>query len=124
MASGNIFDWSGMYFKMAGLLQSSDFGITATSSGTQTTSYQLGGSFSNVATVAADNDGVLAPYPASRGVQFTVTNSGAHSLQVFAIGTDTLNGTAGSTGVAVAAGKTAVFTAYQTGAWVGPVALA
>lgn len=124
MASGNIFDWSGMFYKIAGLFLSTDFAITATPSGTQTTSYQLGGAYSNVTTVATDNDGVLAPYPAVRGIQFLVTNNGAHILTVFGVGTDTLNTTAGATGVAVAAGKTALFTCFQTGAWVGPVALA
>ena len=43
-----------------------------------------------------------------------VRNSGANALTVFAQGSDTIDGTAGSTGVSIASGKSALFFGYAT----------
>ena len=44
-------------------------------------------------------------------------NDGAASMQVFANGTDTINGTAGGTGVAHANGKLALYVCHADGKW-------
>lgn len=91
-------------------------GITATAAGTQANSVQLTTSINRITTVATLNDGILLPVSAP-GVSITIINAGANGLKLFAVGTDTINGTAGATGIALAAGKT--LTAYCTaaGAW-------
>ena len=46
--------------------------------------------------------GAILP-PAKEGLSLTVINTGVNPLQLYGNGSDTINGTAGSTGVAVAA---------------------
>lgn len=125
--------WSGERLMKAFLNGFSSYtdGIVAAAGGGQTNAVKLSTASNRVITVATANDSVALP-PSSPGQQISVTNSGANSLQVFSsltssipAGTlDTINGTAGATGVAVANGKTAVFTCFTAGAWIGPVALA
>jgi hypothetical protein len=83
--------------------------------------------------VATGGDSVqLPPSGTAGGGSVVVFNGGAASTQVFANAVsslpsgvlDTINGTAGATGVAVANGKTAIFMCSAAGAWFGPVALA
>ena len=72
----------------------------------------------NVATVAAGNDSLTLPVSAGNGSLHIVMNSAAaNSLQVFGTTTDTINGVASGTGVAVAAGKSAIFVDYAAGTW-------
>ena len=84
-----------------------------------------------IVTVASANDSVQLP-PSTPGASVWVHNGDAsHSVQVFANLSsslasgvlDTINGTAGATGVAVASGKDAYFRCYSAGAWYGPVAM-
>lgn len=106
-------------------------GIVAFAGGGQTGAIPLTAAMSNIKTVATTADSVKLP-PSLPGAWISITNSGSNSLQVFSALTssipsnvlDTINGTAGATGVAVAAGKTAEFRCFSAGAWVGPVALA
>jgi hypothetical protein len=105
--------------------------ITALAGGGATGAPLLATRVNRVSTVASDNDSVMMPQSVP-GANVLIQNDGAHSLQVFANTTsslasgvlDTLNGTAGATGIAVAAGKTAILVCYAYGAWHGPVALA
>lgn len=91
--------------------------ITATAAGTQTTSLVLSAAFNELTTVASANDSVTLP-PAKCGLRVAVTNSGgANSAQIFASGTDTINGTAGATGVALANAATALFICTKDGIW-------
>ena len=46
-----------------------------------------------------------------------VANAGASSMQVFGNGSNTINGTAGATGVAQANGKSALYVAAANGKW-------
>ena len=96
-----------------------DTGITATAGGGQTNAYQLTAQFSKVATVASGNDSVKLPAIVTTptqlgaiGSQVIVRNAGANSLQVYGNGSDTINDIATGTGVAVGAGKTAIFIAH------------
>jgi hypothetical protein len=86
-----------------------------------------------ITTVANANDSVqLPPSGTAGGGAVVVANTSGASLQVFANSAsslptgvlDTINGTAGATGVAVGNGKTAIFWTTAAGAWFGPVALA
>jgi len=68
-------------------------------------------------TVAASTGAVLPATAA--GLSFTIANAGANTLTVYATGSDTINGTAGATGVSLAAGKTATYYSASTGTWHG-----
>src|SRR5207344_1196048 len=85
-------------------------GITATAGGTRAAAVPLWAAFNRIATCATAADSVALP-PATGGQTVTLINSGAAATQVFAaVGTsDTINGTAGSTGISVAAAGKAQF---------------
>ena len=95
--------------------------ITALAGGGQTGAYALSAQLSRVATVASGNDSVALPKiinvgigdsrPGALGMIMIVRNDGANSMQVFGATPDTINSVATGTGVAVGAGKTAIFVA-------------
>lgn len=120
-----VFNLKGNELKADSFSSNVQDSITATASGNQATAYQLTAFHSRVTTVGSATDSVVAPYAAKIGRWFFVTNSaGSNALQLFGIGSDTINGAAAATGVAVAAGKTAMLKCFTDGAWIGPVALA
>lgn len=91
--------------------------ITAHSGGTQAAAYQLTKQINHVTTVAAANDSVALP-PAVPGLEIQITNGAAsNSMQVFGSGTDTINDVATATGVAQAAGKSAIYSCPVAGKW-------
>lgn len=91
--------------------------VTATPAGTQATSLVVNAANVNVTVVATANDGIKLP-PAVAGLEISVVNSdAADSLQIFASGSDTINATAGATGVALAAGAAAIFRCIKAGNW-------
>lgn len=91
--------------------------ITALAGGTLTANTPvLNAAFCEIAVCATGADSVVLP-PAKVGLNITVTNSGAASAQVFANGTDVINATAGATGVALAAGATAMYQCTKLGVW-------
>lgn len=74
----------------------------------------------NVTTVASAADSVALPLATGSGKVHLVRNSAAlNSMQVFGSGTDTIDGVATGTGVAVAAGKALLVVDIAAGAWVG-----
>lgn len=97
--------------------------ITAHAGGGKANATALTTTYNRVTTVATTADSVLL-YPAVKGQFIAIMNTGANPLQAFGQGTDTINGVATGTGVAIANGKLAEFVCYTTGAWFGPVALA
>jgi hypothetical protein len=105
--------------------------ITALAGGGATGAVLLALGINKVTTVGSAADSVMLP-KSTPGAVVIVTNTTATAMQVFANTTsslpsavlDTINGTAGATGVSVAAGKTAIFMCSAYGAWFGPVALA
>lgn len=97
---------------------SSENGITATASGTQGNSYSLTATLSRVTTVASGNDGVLLP-PATAGAFYAIQNSGANTMTLFGSGSDTINGTAGATGISVTAGTMVFLVCAVQGVWIG-----
>lgn len=92
--------------------------LTATASGTQANSLQLSYGFNEVSVVATTADGVDLPRCVNGAIVF-VANTSANSMTVFGLvgTTDTINGTAGATGVAQANAARALYFCYKTGAW-------
>ena len=89
--------------------------ITAHSGGGQASATLFTTLINRVTTVAVAADSVKLPAPTKVGQIVIAINSGANSMQVFGSGTDTINGVATATGVAQAAGKTAIYVATTTG---------
>jgi hypothetical protein len=84
---------------------------------TQATALQLSAAVNGVGTVASGTGVVLPPWAAS--VVVVVINAGANALQIYGSGTNTIDGTAGSTGVALStAHRLAFFIPTVAGAWV------
>lgn len=91
-------------------------GLTAHAGGGQASALKLTAAVNRVDTVATAADSVALPAPSFVGQQVIVINNAAsNSMQVFGSGTDTINGVATGTGVAQAAGKTAIYQAVTTG---------
>jgi len=97
--------------------RSTESGITATPSGTQATSFQITSAINNVSAVANAADGVRLPPSYAGAVVFIVNSHASNACQVFAHGTATINGVAGSTGVSQAAGKSALYVCPVRGQW-------
>lgn len=93
---------------------SSTDALTATGS-TQGTALAIKTMQNRFTTVAASTGCVLPA--AVAGMNIVIINAGANSLQVYGNGSDTINGTAGATGVSLAAGKTAEYFTTVAGAW-------
>lgn len=97
-------------------------GITATAGGGQANAYGLTAQLSEVLTVASGNDSVALPKitpvalgsatPGQVTMLMFVNNASGNSMQVFGASPDTINDVATGTGVAVPAGKSALFFAY------------
>lgn len=99
----------------------STYGITAAGT-TQATATQLNSVLNQIDTATS---GTGVNLPSSGGKRNTpyqkvyITNNGANTITVYAAQgtTDTVNGTAGSTGVSLIAGSSALFTSAKVGAW-------
>ena len=91
--------------------------VVATPSGTQATSILLNAAQVNITAVATAADGVKLP-PAIAGMEISIVNSdAADAAQIFASGSDTINATAGATGVSLAAGAAIILRCIKTGNW-------
>jgi hypothetical protein len=89
--------------------------LTARAGGGQASATALTGAINRVTVAASAADSVKLPAPSYVGQTVVLINSGASSIQVFGTGTDTINGVATATGVAQAAGITALYVAVSTG---------
>jgi len=94
--------------------------VTAHAGGTRAAATPLTSACNLIAVCATTADSVTLP-PAMGGQVMWVSNGGAASAQVYAANgtTDTINGVAAATGVALAAGKSQVFMSPIKGAWFG-----
>lgn len=91
--------------------------VTATPAGTQATSLLVNAANVNITVVATAADGIRLP-PALVGMEISVVNSdAADAAQIFASGSDTINATAGATGVSLAAGAAVIFRCIKAGNW-------
>lgn len=95
---------------------SSASGLTAFAGGGRPNAVPIVAAFVQFSVVATGADSCVLPkaYP---GLTVTIQNDGAASMQVFANGSDTINGTAGATGVALANGATAEYSCIVAGQW-------
>lgn len=94
--------------------------ITAHAGGTRTPATPVRAAATLIAVVGSAADSVALP-PAVGGQVLWVTNGGANSAQVFAdpSTSDTINGVAAATGIALASGKSQVFVSPIAGSWFG-----
>jgi hypothetical protein len=92
-------------------------GITALAGGSRTGAPVLVLGSNEVTTVASGADSVVLPVAVPGSVVFVVNATASTSMQVFANGSDTINGTAGATGVAQAGSKSALYVAADLGQW-------
>ena len=91
-------------------------GLTAAGS-TQADALVLSRDFNRVVTVAS-GAGVKF-LPSVVGMEYRVSNGGANPLKIYADGSDTINGTAGATGVTLAAGAKGIWWCNVASAWDG-----
>lgn len=97
--------------------------LTAHSGGGQASALALTKPVNVVSTVAVAADSVKLPASTGKGQVVIVSNqAAANSMQLFGAGTDTINGVATATGIAVAAGKTALCVDFGAGTWLAMVA--
>lgn len=93
--------------------------VTAHAGGTQTPATPIRTAITLIAVCATAGDSVQLP-PAVGGQLLWITNAGAASSQIFANpGSDTINGVANATGIALAAGKSITLVSPILGAWFG-----
>ena len=104
--------------KISQLLGSTQNNITALAGGAKAGATPITACKAQVQTCATDADSVLLP-PGYPGLEVKLFNNTAHSVQVFGSGTDTINAVDTATGVAQAAGKSAVYTCYNVVSGVG-----
>lgn len=104
--------------KLAGLIGSAVGPITAQADGTKANATQITGVKCYVGTSAGAADSVILP-PGYPGLEITIFNGGASSIQVFGSGNDTINGIATGTGVTQNNAISAVYTCYAVVAGVG-----
>lgn len=98
-----------------------NYGITAvgTARGSTTPVLVLG---HNVVTVStASNYGVVLPSAVAGSIVYFYNADSADAVTVFGAGSDTINGTAGATGVSYAAAKRVLFIAVNNGVWIANV---
>ena len=96
-------------------------GLTAHAGGGQGSALALSATkvVHNVATVGTAADSVALPAATGSGkLHFVKNSAAANSLQLFGAGTDTIDGVATGTGVAIAAGKARLLVDIASGAWV------
>jgi len=95
--------------------QSTAYNLTAHAGGGQTSALPLTATRSYIGAVASANDSVALPLGVA-GMSIQVDNEGANACQVFAANgsTDTINGTAGSTGVSHPAATTKTYACYKS----------
>jgi hypothetical protein len=95
-----------------------NYGITALAGGARNSSTPILVLGANtVTTVATAADSVVLPKAVAGSVVWLRNADAADAVQVFANGSDTINGTAGATGISVASAKTVLFVAATNGVW-------
>lgn len=72
-------------------------------------------------TTANDNDGVVLPAIVTPGQKIQLINASAHGGVIYAAGSNTINGTAGVSGIILNSSKTVFLVAISSSAWVSTV---
>lgn len=97
------------------LLGASD-GLVAHAGGGQALALPLPSEFNRIITVATSGDSVVLPASAP-GLDIVVINHGANPLQVYGLGTDTIDDVAAATGVSQMQNSMVFYTCITAGAW-------
>lgn len=109
------FGYNGRYWT-----ESFNDAMTAKASGTQSNSTLIDSMFCRFSTVASANDGALLPpvnpFPGG-ALSICVINTASNPMQVYAQGTDTINGVAAATGVSQMANSVVWYQSTQQGKW-------
>jgi hypothetical protein len=107
---------------LASPMWQTNYGITALAGGALSSSTPILVLGSNVvSTVASDGDSVVLPSAVAGSIVYMLNADAAQSVLVYGNGSDTINGTAGSTGVSYAAAKRVMFIAVTNGVWIANV---
>lgn len=108
--------------QVSGAIGSNESGKTAGAGGTRAAAYPINAACTQFSTVATAADSCVLPVAYPGCECYIANNDAADSLQVFANGSDTITTNvtivAGATGVALAAGATALFKCVVAGNWV------
>lgn len=104
--------------KLSQLIGATQNPITAKAGGTKALATPITGVKARIGTAASGADSVLLP-PGYPGLEISIYNAGASSVQVFGSGNDTINAVATGTGVAQGAGLSAIYTCYDVVAGIG-----
>lgn len=104
--------------KLALLIGGTQNNIVAQADGTKANATQITACKARVAVSAGAADSVLLP-PGYPGLEITLYNAGASSIQVFGYGPDTINAVATGIGVTQNPGVSAIYTCYDVVAGVG-----
>jgi hypothetical protein len=94
--------------------------LTALAGGGRTGATAITANITRFSVVATSGDSSVLPV-AAPGLFIEVINDGAAPMQVFALGSDTIDGTAGATGVSLVNAKRAIFSSTVAGKWVSLV---
>lgn len=97
------------------LLSTAD-NLTAHAGGTQALGVLITVGLARFTTVATAGDSALLP-PSLAGVQITVHNDGASSMNVFPATGETINAGAANAALAIGSGKATTFCCTTTGKW-------
>jgi hypothetical protein len=97
-------------------LENTQDAMTALAGGGQTGATQITAQMSRFTTVATAADSGKLP-PAIPGLQITVTNASAASMNLYPFLGDAINALGANAAFALATVKTAIFTCYVAGQW-------
>lgn len=99
-----------------------NYGITALAGGALSSSTPVLVLGSNVVTtVVTAGDSVVLPSAVAGSIVYMLNADSADAVKVYGNGSDTINGTAGATGVSYAAAKRVLFIAVTDGVWIANV---
>lgn len=98
------------------LVEPAASGITAFAGGGQASATQIVAEVNRITTVATTGDSVKLP-SAAAGLTIMLINAGANPMQVFGLGTDTIDGQAAATGVSQMQNSVVLFVCAVAGSW-------
>lgn len=81
------------------------------------TAYAIVGQITNITTASAST-GVVLPSATKPGMKRWIFNAGANPITVYANGSDTIDGIAGATGVALTNAKRCIYICVASGKWI------
>lgn len=114
-------DGDGLDVALATPQWQTNYGITALGTALASTTPALVLGSNVVTTSTASNYGVVLPSAVAGSVVYLLNADSADAVTVFGKGSDTINGTAGATGVSYAAAKRVLFIAVNNGVWIANV---